>query len=409
MTSGIHIRRLKGDDDFIAATRTFRTAMLGLPDPGPLDAAFVARTFEPGRTFGAFEGDNLVGTVNSYSGWLAVPGGARVRQAAVTHVGVAPTHTRRGILSRLIAAQLADIRAAGEVVANLRASDARIYGRFGYAVAGRSARIVVERERARLRQGAEGRGAVRLLPAADAFDIIAAVYERVAGRTRPGAIARSPYWWTLNRGFLQRAGGPAYVALYGAPGREEGFARYHPVGHDTWFTGRERTVIVSDLVAATPQAHSGLVSFLLSLDLPHRLVFASLPEDDALPWLLEDSRAATVEAVGDETWLRLTDVAGALSGRRFGAGEPVILAVKDALLPDNDGLYRVASDGVQRLASGAAEAVVDIATLSAVYLGGVRWWQLAAAGRVTGADADTIARLDRLFASERQPHSGTIF
>ena len=59
--------------------------------------------------------------------------GATVPAAGVTIVTVHPTHRRRGILSTMMDRQLADLHERGEPIAVLRASEAAIYGRFGYA------------------------------------------------------------------------------------------------------------------------------------------------------------------------------------------------------------------------------------------------------------------------------------
>src|SRR5690606_26401340 len=125
------IRVLTDERDLIAALEVFRTAMVGLPWSAPIPPEIAGKFFEVGRTLGAFADGELVGTVDSTRGSLTLPGGRTVAHAAVTHIGVLPTHTRRGIGSHLVRHQLTDARDAGEVVATLRASEATIYGRFG--------------------------------------------------------------------------------------------------------------------------------------------------------------------------------------------------------------------------------------------------------------------------------------
>ena len=65
---------------------------------------------------------------------LSVCGGT-VPMAGLTMVSVRASHRRRGVLRRMLAAHLGDARGRGEPVSGLWASDARIYGRFGYGVA----------------------------------------------------------------------------------------------------------------------------------------------------------------------------------------------------------------------------------------------------------------------------------
>jgi len=59
---------------------------------------------EPERVLGAYDGETLVGGGAAFSFRMTVPGGARVRTAGVTAVGVMPTHRRRGILRNLMGA-----------------------------------------------------------------------------------------------------------------------------------------------------------------------------------------------------------------------------------------------------------------------------------------------------------------
>ena len=82
---------------------------------------------------------------------LTLPGGVVVGHAAVTHIGVLPSFTRKGIATELIQHQLRDIAARGEVVATLRASEATIYERYGYGVASSSQTVEVQTARAELR------------------------------------------------------------------------------------------------------------------------------------------------------------------------------------------------------------------------------------------------------------------
>lgn len=86
------------------------------------------------RTLGAFDGEAVVGGTGVFSFQMRVPG-AMAAVAGVSIVAVLPTHRRRGVLSALMRRQLADIRERGEAVAALFASEAGIYGRYGYGPA----------------------------------------------------------------------------------------------------------------------------------------------------------------------------------------------------------------------------------------------------------------------------------
>jgi predicted acetyltransferase len=401
------IRTLDSDDDLIRAGNVFRAAMIGFP---PLDAAqreLVGKLVEPGRTLGAFVDGALVATADSAGGTLTLPGGARVGHAAVTHVGVLPSHTRRGLATALLEHQLRDIAARGEVVASLRASEATIYERFGYAVASSSIRVELLTARAALRPGVGPGGPVRLLDAGEVWDVLPRIY-RAHRPARPGTIDRTAVWWQGQRLRAEAAPGARYVAVHGAPGAETGFVRYHPVDTEAWFVSGERTVVVDDLFAPNEDAYLGLVRFLLDLDLVDKLVFGMLALDDPLPWLLLDRRAARVTGTRDETWLRVLDAAAVLAARTYAGTGTVTIAVNDPLLARNSATFTVTGDGAERT-SGTPQLHVGIAGLGAVLLGGASWRELALAGLVRVEDASAVAVADALFHVAEAPFSGIYF
>jgi predicted acetyltransferase len=121
------------------------------------DLDMLAELFEPARSLAALDGDAIVATTGIYTRELTVPGAA-LRVAGVSLVGVLPTHRRRGLLNALMRRQLDDVRAAGEPVAALWASEAAIYGRYGYGRAARHATATLRTEGARLAPGVPAAG-----------------------------------------------------------------------------------------------------------------------------------------------------------------------------------------------------------------------------------------------------------
>lgn len=401
------IRILESEDDLRAALALFRTAMVGLPAGPPIPDGRIGDHLEPGRTHGAFVDGTLVGTVDATSGTLVLPGGRRVPHAGVTHVGVLPTHTRRGIVTALMRRQLRDARDRGDVVASLRASEATIYGRFGYGIASSTVRIEVDVRRAALRRTVPTGGPVRLGSFPDTWELLERTYSRNLP-DRPGGIERTPLWWAPQRLRQAASTTPSYVAVHGEQGAEDGFVRYRPVGTDEWFTSRERTVVVDDFFAPTAEAHAALVRFLLGLDLVDRIVFATMPVDDPLPWLLTDHRAARIGAMSDETWLRILDVPATLAARRYGGAGAVRIGVTDPLFDDNTGVYVIEPSGVERV-GGPADLELDVADLGSLLLGGVDVRTLVAAGRVRVNDPAAVATAHALFAWPQAPFAGTMF
>src|SRR5690606_4513576 len=88
-----------------------------------------------------------VATVGSWIAPLTVPGG-ELPMWAVSEVTVAPTHRRRGIARAMLEGELRAAAAAGVPLAGLTASEATIYGRYGFGPATWQTRWRVDTRRA---------------------------------------------------------------------------------------------------------------------------------------------------------------------------------------------------------------------------------------------------------------------
>ncbi|MCO1580689.1 GNAT family N-acetyltransferase [Crossiella sp. SN42] len=361
------------------------------------------RAYVPGRTLGVRSGDLLVGTTTSFPAPLTVPGRTGVPHAGVTRVGVRADHTRRGVVTELMRSQLRDLAERGEVLASLRASEAAIYGRFGYGVASRGRDLAVRTARAKLHPCAPVTGEVRLLAPEELETLLPSVYHGL-DRSRPGWQERSEHYWSL--ALARHRGGDEYLvgAVHTGPAGPDGYVVY-----TTGRNERGRYLEIRDLHADNPGAQAGLWRFLLGVDLAVEVVTDDpLAMDLPLEALLTDRDAVRTTGVTDEIWLRLIDVPAALAARTYGAAEPVVLSVRDRFLPGNTGHYLISPDGVART-EAAAQLELDADVLAMIYLGDSRPSQLAAAGRVTVTTPEALAEADRLFASDRVPWSGTFF
>lgn len=360
-------------------------------------------SYDPGRTLGVAEDGVLVGTAMSFPTRTAVPGGAAPATAAVTRVGVRADRTRRGLLTAMMRALLDDAAARGEPLASLRASEARIYGRFGYGVATRGREVAVRADGAGWREPVTG--AVRMVVGEEIVPALTAVHGRIA-LDRTGGIVRPAPWWQSTVG--RRIGKHRHtiaVVHTGPDGVDDGFALAAPGDGDPFAA---RTMRVSDLHATGVDATAALWRFLLGLDLVGRVEGWLRPPDEPLELLLADPRDVTVTGVEDETWLRLVDVPAALAARSWGAGPAVRLGVRDRMFPGNDGVYRIGDGAVERVAA-PPELECDVAALAMAYLGDRAPSLLAATGWWRVHDAAAVARADALFATGTVPWCGTYF
>ena len=152
-----------------------------------------SQVLRPERMHVAEEDGQIVGGASAFEFQFTVPG-AIVPAAGVTIVGVLPTYTRRGILTKLMRAQLDDAHGRGEHVACLWASEETIYGRYGYGMAALCGETEIQRIYGSFRKPLEHGGVFRLLSHEEALEAIPPVYARVAAET-PGMFARGREWW----------------------------------------------------------------------------------------------------------------------------------------------------------------------------------------------------------------------
>ncbi|MEU3061948.1 GNAT family N-acetyltransferase [Streptomyces subrutilus] len=364
---------------------------------------------EAERSLGVWDGGTCVGSAGAFSFRLSVPGGALVPAAGVTMVGVAPTHRRRGVLTSLMRRQLDDVRAGGEPLAVLTASDPAIYGRFGYGQAVYGLAVEIDTARVRL-DVPPGTDEVRLRlvdPEAALADCERVYAALVPGR--PGMPARQPGWERqplLDAPSLRGSGSPLKcVVAERADGEVVGYARYRVApGWD--LSGSQGRVEVGDLDALDPAAYAALWRYLFGIDLTWSVRAVKRPVDDPVLHLVSDVRRSQAR-VRDAMYVRLVDLPAALEARAYGAALDVVLEVEDAFCPWNAGRWRLTADakGGARCVRTAdpAELALTVRELGAAYLGGVALTALAGAGRVRELRPGAVAEASRAFTGDVAP------
>lgn len=345
--------------------------------------------------------DGLAALHASYPfGHFPVPG-AELPTAGLTWVGVHPQHRRRGLLTAMIDLHLARTAERGEPLSALFAAEAAIYGRFGYGHASDDLRLDIPRG-ATLRDvpGAE-RHTVRVEVAARERhgDLVDRLHRRagaaptgVEGINRPGWVTRetaelqAAFW---DDAPVQRGGRESRrIMIAELDGEPRGYVTFRRTL--SWApTGPRGQVSTGEVVAVDAASARALWGALLDLDLTDEVSPFTLPVDDVITQLLVNLRAAAPRTP-DNLWVRLVDVAAALAGRRYAADVDVTLAVTDARLPANAGVYRLQAEAfgaasVERVDPEfhAPDLSLDVRELGAAYLGGKSLAALAAAGLVT--------------------------
>ncbi len=405
---GLVIRALAEDE--VDAHRASMLDAFGADPAGDPDGGARLRTLlDRSRTFCGFDGAAIVGTCATWTMTLAVCGGT-VPMAGLTQVSVRSTHRRRGLLRAMITAHLDDAAARGEPVSGLWASDAPIYGRFGYGVAVEGDELGAGPD-----DGfARGRDLdqLELLTDDQAAATLPALYDRGLG-LRPGMFSRTADWWRTRR-FAdrpdQRRGRSArrhVVSLrHGAP---TGYAVYRQQLH--FDDGRPAgTVDIEELLGFDATAEATLWHHLTHLDLFPKVSWWNAPTDCLAPWMATDRRRVTRRQRADTLWLRIGDVGRALAGRAYLDDGALVLAVVDAMSGTRTSWQLTVTAG--RATCVATDAGPDLeldqAALGAIYLGGTSPSLLAGTGAIRGGPA-ALTLADRLFRWPVAPWCAEIF
>lgn len=367
-----------------------------------------------GRLWGAFDGENVVGTLLSIPMELTLPGLRRISLDGISAVTVMATHRRQGALSRMMAAGLAQAKERGDSVVGLIAAEYPIYGRFGFGPTTEAAQWTLDARNVRFRRDLPGR--MELVDADTALAEAPALYDRVRAEL-PGAVTREHWRWARDTGHDRPAGSPPpkdklYALCRDDAGQVVGYVEYRFT--ERWINQRANNSIqASNLVAVDPIYEARLWKYLADHDWVTEVVGPEYDRLDPL-WrdLLVDRRMVVAGDVWDFLWLRVLDPAVFLSARTYGTADRLVLRIEDKS-GFAHGVYAIESgaDGSGECVpcQDAPDLALPVDVLGSISLGGFspsRYHALELVEEYTPGAAD---RLTKMFSTLLAPHSPMIF
>ncbi len=362
-----------------------------------VDPEILRPHFDLDRSIAVFDEGNVVGGAHSHKLEMSVPGGLAV-VAGVANIAVQPTHTRQGILTRMMHHQINGIHERGEPLAALFASESVIYGRYGYGMSSFREQWTIERQHNRYARPYDTPGRMVFVDPANITNDLPEVFRR-STKDRPGVFQKSSHLWEREKQAPEHRqggqGGLFYIA-YEDGGRIDGYAKYRTSGN---------TLIVNELMATTTEANAALWRFCFDLDLVTRTEAERRPVDDPMLWMLADPRQLQ-RITRDGLWLRLVDVAESLELRSYMESGRLVLEVRDDLCSWNQGCFELEASpegATCRPSTASPDLTVTVAGLASAYLGAASLTRLFQAGLVEERTSGALLRADRLFATRLAP------
>jgi predicted acetyltransferase len=367
---------------------------------------------EPEWTLAAFVDGHMATSMAAYPFTVRL-NGRPAPAAGVTIVGTYPEYRRRGLLRRVMTEGLSRYRDSGCSLALLWASFAAIYQRFGYGAASAYVAYECDPRDVAFREERPSEYLVRRLPPEEARPLAEQV--RAAWLTPRNLVFEyTSAWWDRRMRDEGDQRQHHAICVDGA-GEARGYLAYRTAGEADEFghfahTTVDQTLRVSAFFALDEAAHRAMWNFLRAHDLVQRIRWQYVPEDDITPDLLLEPRMLR-RITGDGMWMRVIDVEALLPQRPYAEAAAITLAVRDELLPWNDGTFRLETDGdtseVTRV-SGTPDLTLSVAALSSLVSGYRSASRLARAGLAEG-DPEALRRADRLFATDYAPHMTDMF
>jgi len=303
----------------------------------------------------------------------------------ISAVMVHPAYRRRGYAGKLMRAVLRDMRER-EVALSLLSPFAHAFYRvFGYELA---TEVIEYRLKPSDLSTSPEQGHLRDYREEDLPSLME-VYEAEA-RRHTLSVRRSGRHWDEILAEKDR-----YVAVYQRSGEVEGYIIYKISGWQE--QDPRRTLRVDEFISATPRAREAILSFMAGFDpllYVHGIKLATSRGEPLHPYLQSSYVKASIDP---DQMLRLVDVETALGYLELAPEEPLVLDVRDDVIPENQGEYTMGYGKVVRGAEARQSVSLDVRQLAQLYAGYIPVEDLARHDLLHASSPGALRLLDSLF------------
>ena len=373
------------------------------------------------RTVCALDGTQMIGVSYVFEHQIRIPG-TTVSSAGLAGVGVMPTHRRKGALNGMMRKIIDDAKERGDVLATLWASEASIYGRYGFSIGAFHDSFTLHRAYSALNSDLDQKGHVDFIEISAAKDFLPIVHDKVF-HVRNGVIRRDEYLWDLWVKKFQnfKPKDKIFLVGYSCQGEIEGYALYflesrglqNPGSEPRYIGGllessdpeEEHRMNILELMSTNDEAYLALWKFLLGVDRVNSYRASKRPIDDPFIWLLKHPDMMR-KSLTSMHWVRIVDVVSALASRKYSTEDNLVIQIYDGFCPWNQLriLLEAGNDGSNvSISSRFPDISLSTQEIASIFLGGAKLRTLAINGRVQENKSGAIQRLDAMFATSQPP------
>jgi predicted acetyltransferase len=323
--------------------------------------------------WGDFDGDRLLAKLHLLSLQVQL-GGKPCSMGGIAGVVTWPENRRTGSVSRLIKQALISMKEQSQAVSYLHPFEIGFYRRFGWELTFSYKKYFIETKD--LRVSKTRTGSVVRLDLKDNVEILNSIYGAYIKKYN-GMLLRSDDWWKkrVHSDKLQTA------VYYGEDQQPTGYVLYKL---------NAESMDVEEYIYTNEEARKGLWNFICQHDSMVQKVKVIAPENDQLPFLLDNPRFQ--QEIVPYFMGRIVDLKLFLEQYQFNElDEPLVFHVTDDFAEWNNGTYIIREGQVEQLAEldEADQARnglhLDIQTMTAMLFGYQRPLFLHECGKLKGS------------------------
>ncbi|SET84672.1 Predicted acetyltransferase [Oceanobacillus limi] len=304
--------------------------------------------------------------------------GKEFKMGGISAVATWPEHRRKGMVKDLISHALSYMKENGQVISYLHPFSVPFYRQYGWELSFNEKTYSIPIEK--FNKNWQGKGYVRRI--SKNYQLLQAIYQDYAYRYS-GTLIRDEKWWEQR---ILNDESTHIAVAYDEHNNPDGYIL---------FEVKEKEFIVIEMVYRSLNGRNLLHQFIANHDSMVKKVEMVVPENDALPLLLEEPDFE--QKIEPYFMARIVNVSQFLKQYPFQnttSSNQVTLQVEDDFLPENSGKYYLRQSDLETnvsfLPSGGKptkKIQCNIQQLTTMLLGYSRPLELFELGLITGDEA----------------------